>query len=422
MRAEDGVVNNRGVESTLPADSVTLAPPTPAAPTPRAPGRIPAWVVDATAVALTVAFTFAPVPGSEFRPDNPLGYAAALAAAPLLLLRRRWPIPALAGLVGLYALAAFTGVLSLGNGVAIGFGVYNVANSMPRRQGVVPVAFTAVAVAGLSVYAARDTGFDPRIFQFAVSVALAAALGDAARSRREYIQAITERAVRAEQTREAEAQRRVVEERLRIARDLHDTVAHQIAVISLNAGVASATLETRPEKARAALTLIREAARTVLGETADLLNVLRAGEDGASDPAAPPPDLADVDDLANDFMAAGMRVTVRKQGDLESVSKSVGLVTYRVLQEALTNAHKHGSGARAHVSLHADEDALHLSVFNPATGEQRSVSASTGHGLIGVQERVTAARGTVETRPVAGGFELIATLPLTKTLPPTEKE
>lgn len=383
--------------------------------TPAAPARIPAWAVDVVAVVLVLAFTFAPFPEREFHPNSPVGYAAAVAAAVVVPLRRRWPIPVLGALVALYAVTASTGVLSLGNGLAIGFGVFHVANTRPRRTAVIAAAATAVAAVLLSIYAARESGFDPRVFQFAVSVAFAAAVGDATRSRREYIEAITERAERAEQTREAEAQRRVVEERLRIARDLHDAVAHQIAVISLNAGVASASMTNRPEKAQDSLALIRGAARSVLGEIGDLLNVLRTGEDPAGQPSPPQPDLSRIDDLVRDFATAGMQVTVRTEGDITTVTGSTGIVAYRVLQEALTNAHKHGADDRAHILIEAGDRTLRMTVANPVSGARPSAApASSGHGLIGIRERVAAVHGSVETTPVAGGYRLTATLPLTK--------
>lgn len=386
--------------------------------TPVAPRRLPAWARDALAVTLVLVATFAPVPAAEFHPNDALAYGAALAAAGLLLIRRRWPIPVLAGVVVLYALAATTGVLSLGIGLAIGFSVFNVANRYPRGIATVAAAATATAAVVLSIYAARDTGFDPRVFQFAVSVAFAAALGAATRSRRQYIEAVTERAERAEQTREAEAQRRVAEERLRIARDLHDAVAHQIAVISLNAGVASAAMEKRPEKAQDALALIRGAARTVLDEIGGLLNVLRTGEEPAAEPGPPQLDLSHIDELVRAFGAAGMRVTVRTEGNLTSVSRNTGMVAYRVLQEALTNAHKHGAERRAHILLEVLPDKLRLTVTNPVSGRVQTVETpGGGHGLTGIRERVAMLHGTVETRPIAGRFELKASLPLTKEEP-----
>ena len=315
-------------------------------------------------------------------------------------------------------LTGFAGERVGGSERKIGFGVFNVSNRRPRRPAVIVAAATAVAVAALSIYAARETGFDPRVFQFAVSVAFAAAVGDATRSRREYIEAITERAERAERTREAEAQRRVAEERLRIARDLHDAVAHQIAVISLNAGVASASMMKRPERAQEALTLIRGAARTVLGEIGDLLNVLRAGEDPTDEPAPPQPDLSRIDDLVRAFAAVGMRVTVRTEGDITAVTGSTAIVAYRVLQEALTNAHKHGAEGRAHVLVEAGHDTLRLTVTNPV-GVKRPEARTNGggHGLLGIRERVAAVHGSVETIPGAGSFRLTATLPLTKEEP-----
>jgi signal transduction histidine kinase len=271
----------------------------------------------------------------------------------------------------------------------------------------------------LSVVGAVVSAADPRMVQFTLAVAFAAAAGDATRSRREYIVAVTERAERAEQTREAEARRRVSEERLRIARDLHDTVAHQIAVISLNAGVASSSLES-PERAQEALSTIRSASRTVLGEIGDLLALLRT-EDPDAGTTAPPSGLGRLDELVEQFAQSGLSVHLRVEGDPGHVSGAADLVAYHVIQEGLTNALKHGTDHRAHVLVEVADEHVTVVVTNPtipaAHDARRDAAAGAGHGLIGLRERVASVRGVVETGTTAGGYRLAATLPLAKERP-----
>lgn len=373
--------------------------------------RLPARAGDLLAAAIIVALAFAPFLRGEYRPENAGAAALTLAPALLLPLRRRWPIPVLGAIVALYGAAALGGTLSPGIVIAAAVAMFGVANRRSRRTSVLVVLATVSAIALLGLLAATEGVFDPRSIQFAVTVAFAGAAGDATRSRREYITAMTERAERAEQTRESEARRRVTEERLRIARDLHDAVAHQISVISLNAGVASSALDTRPEKAREALGTIRTAARSVLGEIGDLLEVLRRDERIAEE-AGPQPGLDRLDDLVHRFAADGLQVTLRREGDSSRVSGAVGLVAYRVVQEALTNALKHGAEGRAHVLLETTDQHVELVVTNPVPAEASPAPTGGGHGLLGLRERVASVRGSVETGPAPGGYRLAASLPL----------
>lgn len=251
---------------------------------------------------------------------------------------------------------------------------------------------------------------DPRVFQIAGAVAVAAAFGDSSRSHREYVRAATERA---EQTREAEAHMRVVEERLRIAQDLHDTVAHQISVISLNAGVATSNLEKDPDRASTALGAIRTSARGALREIGDLLHYLRAGDQSAV--ATPPqPGLDDIETLIDRVRGAGLEVTLERNGDLSNVHGTPAQVAYRIIQEGLTNAHKHGSGNSCSVVVSASEDALSVAISNPVSDQDRNnpQPPQSGLGLVGIRERVASIRGTVNATSENGLFTLTARLPL----------
>ncbi|WP_141930011.1 sensor histidine kinase [Microbacterium sp. SLBN-146] len=382
--------------------------------------RPPAWVGDVIAAALVAAAALLPFPWTEFRPSTPLVFVVVLLPAVILPLRRRWPVSILAACLGCYGVAALLGTVAPGVVLAAAIAMFGVATRSNRRTTMVVASASIVAVIILSLLASLGDVFDPRTFQFAVTIAFAAAAGDATRFRREFILAVTERARKAEEDRETEAQRRVTEERLRIARDLHDAVAHQISVISLNAGVASTSLETRPEKTREALANIREASRSVLTEIGDLLEMLRRADDDSTVEGvrAPQPGLDRLDDLLERFRASGLDVVARREGAVEDVPVAVDRVAYRVVQEGLTNAHKHGADRRAHVLLSADAEALRVVVTNPTTPDdpdQVAASEHGGHGLIGLRERVALVRGSVEAGSTPGGYRLAATLPLTRT-------
>lgn len=298
---------------------------------------------------------------------------------------------------------------------------------------------------------------------------MAAAAGDAARSRRAYVAAVEERALRAERSREEEARRRVAEERMRIARELHDVVAHHIALVNVQAGVAAHVMDSRPDQAKQALAHVREASRSALHELRATVGLLRqTGEPEA--PMEPAPGLAVLDQLLDGFLRAGLRVTVecadseaaRGADDAERsggeavravadgqaappLPASVDLTAYRVIQESLTNVQKHaGPGAGAVVRIRREPGALEVVVDDdgvPGTGASPllpgslpgprrggagsavrpgvpgpadpSDGTSGGHGLLGMHERASALGGMCRTgaRP-GGGFRVWVRLPL----------
>ncbi|PWI43342.1 two-component sensor histidine kinase [Streptomyces sp. ICBB 8177] len=244
---------------------------------------------------------------------------------------------------------------------------------------------------------------------------LAAACGDAVRSRRAYVAAVEERAVRAERTREEEARRRVAEERMRIARELHDVVAHHIALVNVQAGVAAHVMERRPDQARQALAHVREASRSALDELRATVGLLRQAGDPEA-PMEPAPKLADLDHLVERFTHAGLAVEVVRDESGGALPATVDLTAYRVIQESLTNVHKHaGAGARAEVRIVRDATGLEVTVEDDGTGEGRTadaVPAGGGHGLMGMRERAAALGGICHAGPRAeGGFRVFVRLP-----------
>jgi len=363
----------------------------------------------------TLAFAHPPFP--EFQSTGPAATVLMLSPIAILPWRRRWPIPVLVLVLAAFGATAALGTLSIGAAIAVGIAMFEISFRSPRSRSIAIGACVAVAIVLLTLPAAVGGIIDPRIFQFGLIVALATAAGSGAQTRIAYITAINDRAERAVQTREAEARRRVSEERLRIARDLHDTVAHQIAVINLSAGAASSAVDSDPARAKESLAAIRSASRSVLAEIGDLLAVLRADDDDAPG-TAPQAGLDRLDDLVGQVAASGLDVHTRVEGDLSRVPATVGLVAYRVVQEALTNAHKHGAGERAHILIALDEASITVTVTNPMRADvERPAATGSGLGLIGLRERVASVRGTVEAGPAPGGWRVVARMPLTKEIP-----
>lgn len=364
---------------------------------------------------ILVVSAFMPNPFPDLQPEGPVATALVLLPIAILPWRRRWPRLVLIVLLAVFGAAAALGTLSPGLAIAVGLATFQVSSLGPRRRAVIIAGCAILGIVLLAQLHSLTTGFDPRAFQFGLIVAFAGAAGDASRSQRAYIAALNERAERAVQTRDAEARRQVSEERLRIARDLHDAVAHQIAVISLNAGVATSAVDARPEKAKESLATIRAAARTVLGEIGDLMAMLRADGNGDGGPT-PQAGLDRLDELVGQFATSGLDVHTRIEGDLDQVTGAVSLVAYRVAQEALTNAHKHGAEGRARVLVHVDADEVTVTVTNPMRDgvDPSQQLASSGLGLVGLRERVSSVRGAVSAGPATAGWKVEARLPLVR--------
>ena len=392
------------------SDGKGAPPPLPPDPRPRIPG----WAGDLLAAAIVLVLTWVPYPGGAATSQDLWGWLLVAAGAALMLVRRRWPVPVIAASVVLYGLSCFHGMLSPGLAAAVAIAMFAVANTVLRRTALVINTVVIIAVVLLTVLAGWSV-VDPRVVQFVLAIALGGALGEAALSGRAYVEAVTERAVRAEATRETEARRRVSEERLRIARDLHDTVAHQIAVISLHAGVATSAVDSRPDKAKESLATIRSASRAVLTEISDLLAVLRDSDDADHGVVVASPGLARLGDLLREFRRAGLEVLLRTDGDLSQVDGAADTIAYRIVQEALTNAHKHGAEHRAQVLIGVADDELWITITNPI-GQPPDREQPTGFhvGLVGLRERVASVRGTIETGPYEQEWRVAARLPLSR--------
>ena len=234
--------------------------------------------------------------------------------------------------------------------------------------------------------------------------------GDRTRLRRQRIAALEERALRAE--REAERERRLAaaEERTRIARDLHDSAGHAINVILVHAGLGRLHAERSPEQAREAFETIEQVARETVGEIDDLVRALREDREGDPDP---PPGLAALDGLVERHRAAGLSVTTTVTGDRRALSPAADRGAYRILQEALTNAARHGEGS-AHVELAFRGGELDLSVANRLRRDRPAPVDGGGHGIVGMRERAALLGGSLYAGARDGRFRVHARLPLAR--------
>ena len=377
-------------------------------------------MIDAGIAAIVFAASLALLAGGgaaaadeDVRDLDGLGVAlAALASLPLLA-RRRAPLATFAFTAA--ASAALNGLgyppgPPLGPTVALYFLAVSQDDGRARTR-VMAATVAALFVVHVAAVGFAEEGFPTVPLLFGALVWGGAwVVGDRVRTRRVRMAELEERALRAE--REAERERRLAaaEERTRIARDLHDSAGHAINVILVQAGAARLLSEKDPEKARAALETIEEVARETVEDIDQLVRVLR--DDGDSqDPTRevePPVGLATLDTLVERHRAAGLEVTVGVNGSRRELVPGVDQAAYRLLQEALTNAARHGNG-RAEVEVEFGSSALEVNVTNavpPDTGV-----AGSGHGIVGMRERVALLGGTLATGVADGVFRVQARLP-----------
>ena len=360
-------------------------------------------------------------PGTYFTPPHHLPHTpdAALllvAAAGLTLAwRHRYPrlvVCATTALVIAYTLPGYeNGAALLLPAVAVG----TLAAMVAARRSV-PWA-VAVTVALMAATAANNPlgrlggGF----LLIPANIAVALFAGIAIASRQAYVESAR---VQAARQAELDAQRRVDDERLRIARELHDVVAHTMATITVQAAAASQLLRDRPDEAAVSLQAIRAASKDGLRELRAILDVLRSASGGEepADPTQPAPGLARLDALAEGVRTAGLPVTVTIAGRPRDLPAITDLSAFRIIQEALTNAIRHAGPAAAAVTVDYGADELRVAVTDTGRGLASSAAEAAyvaGHGLRGMRERAAAAGGTVDIGPLPGsGFQVAARLPL----------
>jgi signal transduction histidine kinase len=352
--------------------------------------------------------------------DQALGVVAIAAVAGIAMrYRARWPLQVLGvSLLGAVA-ALLLGRASPALGLACEIAVFTVACLRPRL-----VAGAAALITAAVLFLAARSGVGGPITAAATLIvvvwtALAFSGGIAVRTQRAYVIALAERARRADENYEQEARTRVAEERVRIARELHDVVAHHIAVINVHAGLARRAVGRDTATVDTSLGHVQEAARSVLDEMGTVLNVLRSGEvgDSGSGPTTQPaPGLERLDELLETFAAAGLEVRTTASGTRHEMDQGCDLAAFRIIQESLTNASKHSADGQAKLTLTSEVSGLTIGVSNRVHADlaasPNGVPVTVGHGLMGMHERAASCGGSFSARQDDHGvFRVSAVIP-----------
>ncbi|HKA26502.1 MAG TPA: histidine kinase [Gaiellaceae bacterium] len=356
--------------------------------------RIVDWALVVVALATTV--------GAVSRHDRQsLGVPLALVACLALLVRRRNPLAVLAITTG--ATFAIFAIWGYSNPFPAGVALFTVADQCERR-----VSLTAGAVAiFVLAFPYGHTSEWPGALSRLVGFSLAWVIGDSIRVRRRYIAALEERAERLERERAAEAARAAAEEQARIARELHDVLAHNVSVMVVQAAAANDVFDSQPERAREALQSIETTGRDALAELRRLLGIVRGDGPGY----APQPSLDRLDELVDHVRSSGLDVAITIEGEPRELPAGIDLSAYRVVQEALTNTLKHARASRAEVSLRFRPNGLDVDVRDDGVGAGNGDGA--GSGLIGMRERVAVYGGSFTAGPdPGGGFAVSARFPV----------
>ncbi len=346
---------------------------------------------------------------------DPLSVAATLAAGLSLVWRRTRPVLSfgifVAGCLVVSLTGHYIGLLS----VLLLFSLYSLASHGRRRNGVIALGSSILVFVGLALLDVPDLRMSDLLQACALLLA-AWALGDAIRSRRAQQ---SERLRVAEQeaaTAREQAARAIVEERLRIARELHDVVAHSMSLIAVQAGVGAHVIRSDLDAAERALEIIAETSRSALTQTRSMLGLLREED---ADPAAPPVHaIDDLGRLVEDVRRAGVEVTLTIEGPRRPLDPGIELTAYRIVQESLTNVLKHSGAALASVGLTFVEDGVDIEVRDTGTGTRArgpTRAAPSGHGLVGLDERTRLVGGVLTYGADDGtGFRVAAHLPSSK--------
>lgn len=346
-----------------------------------------------------------------------LGYVLLIASGLALAGRRRWPV-AVFVTAALASLTYFAFEFPDGPAwIALFIALYTLTAHGDGRRSLVIAGVGIAILATVWLVAAADV--EPRaalgwvFFRIGASV-MSAALGESTRSRRVIAAEALERAEWAERTREEEARSRVDAERIRIAREVHDTVAHAIAIINVQAGVTAHVLDKRPERARETLVAIEHTSSRALQEMRTILGVLR----DADETRVPHPGLGQIEELVVKARGAGLDIELDSQVPAETLPSAVGSAVYRILQESITNVIRHVGPTRVTVAVEYGAETVEIRVTDegrraaggdpPADG-----SADAGHGILGMSERCHLLGGDLKARHrPGGGFEVTARLPL----------
>lgn len=373
---------------------------------------VPPYLVDvgiaaAVAAVVDIAIHVANEPGE--RSADLVAYLLGAAIGAVLLARRHRPLVVLLATAAILFLYYSVGYPGFEPALPLTVALYTASAAGYLRWSVAVATFFVAAGVFVGLVRLKDplltlfTGALQEVALFGVVILL----GETVRTRRIRLAEARDRLAEAERGRDREAARRVAEERLRIARDVHDIVGHAIAAVTLQAGLAQDQFDSRPVQARAALDVVVRTARTAMADIKATLGVLRSGDTPADD-RMPVPGLSDVDKLVEQL---GVPVRMSVTGSSRTLPGVVELTAFRIIQESLTNVLKHAEATFATVTIHYGTAELTVEVINDGT---RAVEGKApGYGLIGMRERITAVAGKLEAGPrTEGGFRVFARIPV----------
>ena len=388
----------------------------------------PPWLRAVLLAGSAVLLVLAGLPGPYPHERGERLLVALVLCLPVAALRR-WPLAVLAAATAANALVMAEGNGLLQFGIILGVASYLAASRLPRRISIPAAAVSAGATGVALAFAAFTDRKAPLAGEAIVGFLPLVAgwfTGDSVAARRRYQVGLAKQAERERAAEVERAAQQVREERVRIARELHDVVAHTLAVITVQAGVGRRLMAKRPGEAGTALENIENIGRTAQEELRVVLGLLR-DEENRTPALTPAPRLVDVKTLVETVRASGTPVDLHLSGIDRPLSPALELSVYRVIQEALTNVVKHAPGARATVDLAVFDNVIHLDVTDdggPATPsadvappQVGSPQVGSGQGIVGMRERITAFGGWLHAEPLAGrGFRVTAQVPVQGTV------
>ena len=368
----------------------------------------------AVAAVVTPAITIgtAVIGAHEHEPHTralgPLGYFLVVAAGSALVFRRDRPSATFAVVLGLGLAYQALGYPGGPAPLPIIVAVYTFAARGDRQRALGLGLTASVLVIGARAVFVPGGLESPLLVAFPTGIVAALYAGQIVAARHARRREAARRAVEEERAREEETRRRIDAERLRIARELHDVVAHNISLINVQATMGVHLMHERPAEAEAALVAIKQVSKQALRELRRILDVLRQADE--TEPTAPAPGVADLDLLVAGVGRAGLPTRLTRTGAHRDLPATVDVAAFRIVQESLTNALRHAAPAEARVTLTYQPDSLTIDVTDH--GGTAPGPTGTGHGIAGMRERAAAVGGTLDAGPAPGGFAVHATLPL----------
>lgn len=360
-------------------------------------------------------YAFRHVPVSNHRV---LTFVLMISACVCIAVRRHAPMASLMAMATITALAAIEGD-AFAPEIFIVFPMYQVASGFERRRSLSALAVVLVVVTGGSII--QFFSFAPGTLNIGSAVAAVTAwfIGDSVRVRRTYVAGLAEQAEQRQREVVERAQRSVAEERLRIARELHDVVAHSLSVIAVQSGVGRHVIDEQPDQAKIALAAVETTSRSALDELRRMLGVLRHDDQGAPS-LTPAPGVGNLEQLADQVRAAGIAVSIQCRSAVAGeLPPSVDLTVYRIVQEALTNVVKHAGPASVVIEIRDDVDAFVVEVTDDGLGSLKYAKSTVGdvveghHGIAGMRERVAIFGGSLSAgHRHEGGYRVKASFPV----------